>query len=236
MALLDFLWTDLLYRPVYNLVLFTYETVPGHDMGLTIIYLAILMRIILLPVSLTGSRSARRIEELKPRLDQIARMPDLGRRRELTRKVLRQNRVNIYASALVLGVQLLFLGVLYAVFQGGLAANAQEYAYFELSEAIDTSFFGLFDLAKPNWWLPVLTAGSLYLLLSLTVPEPQPGAKLSDVWYVIALPVAVFGLLLLLPSAKALFVLTSILFSVGLFFVAKYIFRVEPPDIGQAAE
>lgn len=236
MEIFGFIWNDLLYRPVYNLVLFTYVTLPGRDMGLTIIYLAVLMRIVLLPVTLAGSRSSRRIQELGPRLRQLARMPEAGKRRDLTRKVLKDNRVNIYATAFVLGIQVLFLGVLYAVFQSDLSANAQTHAYFELDQAIDTTFFGLFDLAQRNWWLPLITAVSLYALLSMNAPEPERGAKLSDVWYVIALPAAVFGILYLLPAAKSLFLLTSILFSVGLYFVAKYVFRVEPPDVSGAAE
>lgn len=231
-----FIWVELLYRPVYNLVIFTYQTLPGHDMGLVIIYLALLVRILLLPVSLAGSSASRRIQELKPSLDKLARMPDADRRRELTRGLLKQNRVNVYATAMVLLVQLLFLAVLYQVFQSGLHHDPSDLAYFQVTEPIDTTFFGLFDLAARNWWLPLITAGTLYALLSVTTPEPEPGAKLSDVWYVVVLPLLVFVILLLLPSAKSLFLLTSILFSIGLYVLAKYVFRVQPPDVSADAE
>lgn len=236
MDILNFIWTDVLYRPVYNLVIFTYQTLPGRDMGLTIIYLAILMRILLLPASLAGSHSARRVQELKPQLDRLARMPEAGKRRDLTRRLLKDNRVNVYATALVLLVQLAFLGVLYQVFQNGLHQDPAGLAYFEVTEPIDTTFFGLFDLAAKNWWLPLITAITLYAMLNLTTPEPEPGSKLSDVWYVIALPLFVFGILLLLPSAKSLFLLTSILFSIGLYFAAKYIFRIDPSGFSGDAE
>lgn len=236
MGIIHFIFNDLLYRPVYNLVIFTYETLPGHDMGLTIIYLAVLVRIILLPVSLTGSASARRVEELRPRLAKLARMPEAGRRRDLTRRLLKDHRINIYASASVLLIQVLFLALLYQVFQSGLHHDPSTLAYFPVEGQIDTTFFGLFDLAARNWWLPLITAGSLYSLLALTTPEPDPGAKLSDVWYVIALPVVVYVILLFLPSAKSLFLLTSIGFSVALYFVAKFIFHVEPPDAQQDVE
>ncbi|MSU75858.1 hypothetical protein EXS54_00040 [Patescibacteria group bacterium] len=229
MGIIHFIYFELLYRPVYNLVLFTYETLPGHDMGLTIIYLAILMRVILLPISLTGSSSARRMETIKPQLDQAARIPDAGRRRQHTEKLLKKNHINVYATALVLGIQILFLALLYQVFQNGLHQDPNELAYFTVSGPIDTTFFGTFDLAIRNWWLPLITSILLYVMLSITTPEPEEGAKLSDVWYVIALPAAVFVVLLLLPSAKSLFLLTSILFSVGLYMVAKYVFQVEPP-------
>jgi membrane protein insertase Oxa1/YidC/SpoIIIJ len=230
-----FLWFDCLYRPIYNLVLYTYQTLPGHDMGLTIIYLALLVRIMLLPVSLAGSNSSRRIQELKPRLDQLQRMSDVGKRRDLIRSLLKRNRVIVYATALVLGAQVLFLGLLYQVFQSGFHHDPTHLAYFEVQQPIDTTFFGWFDLAQKNWWMPLITAISLYIMLSLSTPEPEKGAKVSDVWYVIALPMFVFVVLLFLPSAKSLFVLTSILFSVGLYFVAKYIFRVEPPAVQQDA-
>lgn len=229
-GLLHFFWVDLLYRPVYNLVIFTYQTLPGHDMGLTIIYLALLVRIVLLPVSLTGSQSARRVQELKPELDKLSRMPDVGKRRDLTRKLLSRNRVNVYATAFVLGVQVLFLGLLYQVFQSGLHHDPSDLAYFTVTEPIDTTFFGLFDLAAKNWWLPLITSATLYVMLSFGSPEPEPGAKLSDVWYVIALPFFVFIVLLFLPSAKSLFLLVSILFSIALYLVAKHVFRIEPPQ------
>ena len=231
MDFLASLYTDLLYRPVYNLVIFTYQTLPGSDMGLTIIYLALLVRIVLLPVSLTGTASSRRMQEIRPQLEKIERMADVGRRRELMRRVLKKNRINVYATAVVIGAQLLFLALLFQVFQSGLHHDPSELAYFDVDEAIDTTFFGLFDLSARNWWLPALTAAVTYVLLSLTTPEPEHGAKLSDVWYVIALPVFLFVILLLLPSAKSLFILTSILFSIALYLVAKYVFRVEPPGV-----
>lgn len=228
MGIFHFIWVDLLYRPVYNLVIFTYETLPGHDMGLTIIYLAILLRIALLPASLAGSAASRKIEDIRPELTKLAKMPEAGRRRDLTRELLARNRINVYATAGVVLAQLLFLGILYQVFQSGLHHDPSQLAYFPVNEPINTTFFGLFDLAARNWWLPLITAVALYAMLSLTTPEPEEGAKFSEVWYVLALPAFVFVVLLFLPSAKALFLLVSILFSIGLWFVGKYFFNVEP--------
>ncbi len=236
MELLHFIWVDLLYRPVYNLVIFTYQTLPGHDMGLTIIYLALLVRILLLPASLSGGASSQKVEDLKPQLLKLSRMPEAGRRRDLTRQLLKDNRVNIYATAFVLFAQIAFLAVLYQVFQSGLHEDPSALAYFEVTEPIDTTFFGLFDLAAKNWWLPLITAIMLYIQLSLTTPEPAKGAKLSDVWYVLVVPVFVFVVLLFLPSAKSLFLLTSILFSIGLYFGAKLIFHTEPAGLSNDAE
>lgn len=230
MDFLQNIYTELLYRPVYNLVLFTYTTLPVRDMGLTIIYLALLIRVILLPVSLTGSGSARRMESIKPQLEKLSRMPEAGRRKEQTRKLLRKNQINVYATAAVLVVQVLFLALLYQVFQSGFHHDPNTLAYFTVNEPVNTTFFGLFDLAVRNWWLPLITAVTLYAMLSVTTPEPEPGAKLSDVWYVVVLPIVVFGILLLLPAAKSLFLLVSILFSIGLYAVAKYVFSVEPPQ------
>lgn len=229
MEILHFLWYDGLYRPIYNLVIFTYLTLPVHDMGLTIIYLALLVRVLLLPASLAGGSASRKMEALKPQLKRLERVPDAGRRRDLMRGLLKTNRVNIYATALVLAVQILFLGLLYQVFQSGLHKDPSTLAYFTVNEPINTTFFGLFDLATKNWWMPVLAAASLYIMLSLTTPEPEKGAKLSDVWYVLALPAFVFAVLLFLPAAKSLFLLTSILFSIALYFIAKFFFGVENP-------
>lgn len=228
MDIIHFIFHDVLYRPVYNLVVFTYQTLPGRDMGLTIIYLALLVRVALLPASLVGSASARKVEELRPQLEKLRRMPEAGRRRSLTRELLKRHRINIYATAMVLLAQLAFLAILFQVFQSGLHHDPNELAYFAVTGPIDTTFFGTFDLAERNWWLPLIAAGALYVLLWLTTPEPESGARLSDVWYVIVLPLFVFGILLLLPSAKSLFLLVSILFSIGFFVVGKYVFRVEP--------
>jgi membrane protein insertase Oxa1/YidC/SpoIIIJ len=227
MDILNFIWIDLLYRPIYNLVLFTYVTLPGHDMGLTIIYLAILIRIALLPASLAGASSSRRIEELKPQLNRLARMPEAGKRRDLTRKLLAKNRINVYATAGVILAQVAFMGILYQVFQKGFAEQVDRMAYFDVDIPVSTNFFNITDLAHHNWIMAATTAVVLYIFLSMTTPEPEKGAKLSDVWYVIALPLFVFTLLLFLPAAKSLFLLVSVLFSIVLHVVAKYIFRVE---------
>ena len=65
------LYTEILYRPLFNAVVFLYDILPGHDFGLAIIALTTIIRILFFPLSIKTVRSQKAISLLNPKLQEI---------------------------------------------------------------------------------------------------------------------------------------------------------------------
>ena len=55
----------ILYQPLFNLLVLLYNYVPGHDFGIAIIFLTVIIRVILFPVSVKAVNSQRGLQKLK---------------------------------------------------------------------------------------------------------------------------------------------------------------------------
>ena len=49
----------ILYQPLFNSLVLLYNYIPGHDFGIAIIFLTLIIRIILFPISVKAVKSQR---------------------------------------------------------------------------------------------------------------------------------------------------------------------------------
>ena len=61
----------LLYHPLFNSLVSLYNYLPGHDFGIAIILLTIIIRIILYPVSVKALNSQKTLQALQPKMQEI---------------------------------------------------------------------------------------------------------------------------------------------------------------------
>ena len=156
------LWTGILYRPIYNILMFLIAMIPGHNLGLAIIILTLIVRTILLAPSQKAMRAQRKMQMIQPMLESIKEKHkgDQQRIAQETMNIWKTHKVSPMGSCLPLLLQFPVLIALFYVVQKGLNPdNAYmlytTYAGFSLTD-INTSFFGL-DLLKKNMYvLPVI--------------------------------------------------------------------------------
>ena len=67
------LYNELLYKPLFNALIFIYNVLPGADMGLAIIFLTILIRLLLYPLSKKTVVSQMALKEIQPQILEIQR-------------------------------------------------------------------------------------------------------------------------------------------------------------------
>ena len=60
-----------LYQPLLNLLVFFYNIIPGHDLGLAIIVLTIIIKLILYPFSAQSLRGQKALQELQPKIEAL---------------------------------------------------------------------------------------------------------------------------------------------------------------------
>ncbi|MEK7203318.1 MAG: YidC/Oxa1 family membrane protein insertase, partial [Patescibacteria group bacterium] len=57
------------YQPILNLLVFIYNIIPGHDIGLAIIIMTVLIKLILLPLSRQAIESQKSLQTLQPKIN-----------------------------------------------------------------------------------------------------------------------------------------------------------------------
>jgi len=100
-----------------------------------------------------------------------------------TKKILevyKTNKINPFASFLVLLIQLPIILALFWVFQAGFTFTSTElYSFVALPAVISTKLFGVFSILEKSWILALLTGVTQYIQTVLTLP-PAPPKKKDD--------------------------------------------------------
>jgi len=218
-----------LYKPIYNLVVFTYNLTPGPSFGLTVIGLAILIRFLFLYFTLLGYKHDEQLAEVNPLIEKIEGDKSLSSREKIAKVSAITNPfgINLFLVSVPLFAQIIFLGVLYQIIQGGIyqPGLGDLYSFVKFPGPLNTQFFG-FNLAHRNLVLPAAAAFFFFLE---RVWEYNQRRKISESfsqkWDPLIWPASTFIILMILPSAKAIFVMASVAFS----FTIDGIVRISKP-------
>lgn len=216
--MINFLWHDLLYVPLYNILVFFYSITPGQDMGLAVIFLTVLIRVLLLPVSIRAAQAEHRMERLRPLLDDLRQRHkyNLQKQREATKKLLQRNKIGIYSNFFSLIFQGLFFFVLYKIFSSDLQPSVINAIYnfnFHPGEYIDPYFLERLNLIQPSNAASLFAAAVVFFHQAIRKVPHYSEASTIDKALLFGLPIGTYIAVVFLPSSKALFIATSVLFS-----------------------
>ncbi len=151
---------NFLIAPINNLLIFLYG-ISGQNLGLAIIFLTLIIRGVLVPITIPSLRSAKKLQELKPHLDKLKQKHKDKQKLQLaTLELYKQHGINPAAGCLPQIAQLLVLIALYQVFINFI--NGGQYN----GQSLNLNFLWL-DLGKadPYYILPIL-AGLTQLIFS----------------------------------------------------------------------
>jgi len=215
------IWLHLFYQPIYNLVIITYNLSPGPSFGLTIIGLAILIRFIFLYFTLLGYKHDQQLIEVKPLINMIESDQTLSGREKIEKvsAILKPHGIDPFLVSIPLFAQVIFLGVLYQIIQIGINSNGFHnlYSFVGRPSSINIMFLGI-NMAKSSLILAFAAAIFLFIERFLEYNEHKDIVRstLSQRWDPLIWPAGTFIILLLLPSAKAVFLITSVAFSLSI--------------------
>ncbi|MBI2473181.1 membrane protein insertase YidC [Candidatus Uhrbacteria bacterium] len=154
------LFHNVLYVPIFNLLVFLYEILPGADVGFAIIALTIVIKLLLWPLMNQSLRSQKALQTLQPKIDELKTR--FGDDREGLSKAMMElyqtEKVNPLASCLPLLIQLPVLIALYQVLLGGFGAETltQLYSFVSHPGEINHVFLGIVDLSVASVYMAVL--------------------------------------------------------------------------------
>ncbi|MCL5795249.1 MAG: YidC/Oxa1 family membrane protein insertase [Patescibacteria group bacterium] len=217
----------ILYQPLLNLLIFIVWLIPGHNVGIAIIVLTLLIRLILLPSSNKATEAQKKIQEIQPELDKIKEKykNDQQAQAKATMEFYQVNKINPLSSCLPLLIQFPILIVLYYVFRYGLDTSHFDllYSFVPRPEFMNTNFFGI-NITQPNIYLAILTGLAQFWQSKQLMPKKSTVTTsdksgqfqkilTSQMTYI--MPLFTVFIAMALPAALSLYWTVTSLFSVA---------------------
>lgn len=184
MSFFGWIWTTLIHQPIYNALIFFVSIVPGHNLGLAIILLTILIRTILLLPNQKALKSQKKLQSVQHKITALKDKhgDDQQKIAQETFAIYKEHKVSPLGSCLPILIQLPILIGLFNVIQNGMDPGSSWLLYgplksFDLT-LIDTNFYGLWDLTKIDFiTLPVLVGLLQFLQVKLSMGRKKPASK-----------------------------------------------------------
>ena len=211
------------YQPILNLVIFLYNMVPGHDLGIAIILLTIIIKVLLLPLSRQSIKSQKSLQDLQPKVDELKKKY-ANNKEELGRAMMnlyKEHKVNPFSSCLPLLIQLPFLFAVFKVFRTGFENGTLDlvYSFIDKPEVVNTiSIIGV-DLGENNYIIAFLAGAAQFwqakMMMAKKAPVKSPGAKdenmmaMMNKQMVYMMPLLTIWIASTFPSGLALYWLTT---------------------------
>ena len=154
MQLMSSLFHVIFYQPILNLLVFLYNIIPGHDIGLAIVIMTAIIKLVLLPLSKQSIKSQKSLQSLQPKIDELKKKYANNKEEQgkAMMQLYKQEKVNPFSSCLPLLVQLPFLWAVFIVFREGLSGQTLTgiYSFISHPGAINPISLGIVNLSKPN--------------------------------------------------------------------------------------
>lgn len=159
------------YNPIYNALVALIALIPGGDVGIAVILVTIIIRLILLPFSLSAARTQREMKILEPKIKALKEIHKGDKEKEAleTLALYKEAEVNPFASILTVFIQIPVLLALYWVFYyepfSTIASinAARLYSFTPLPHLISLQFLGFISVAGKSITLAVLAGATQYL-------------------------------------------------------------------------
>ncbi|MBP9728365.1 MAG: membrane protein insertase YidC [Candidatus Moranbacteria bacterium] len=221
-----------IYQPVYNVLVFFYNTVPGHDFGVAIILTTLFIKTLFIPLSKKQIESQKKMQELQPKLKELQKKykDDKEQQTKAIMAFYKENKANPFSGCLPLIIQLIVLIAIYRVIinisEAGFTINAADlYTFISDPGSVKHLFLNFVDLTKPNYVLAFLSAIAQYYQTKMlfqskkedTTPPPSDEPDFATIMNKQMLylgPGITFFIGVTFPAALALYWLFSTLFMI----------------------
>ncbi|MCK5413652.1 MAG: YidC/Oxa1 family membrane protein insertase [Candidatus Pacebacteria bacterium] len=155
---------NLIYYPLFNLMIFFYNIVPGNDIGIAIILLTLFVRFVLYPMNTKSIKSQKKLQEIQPLMKEIQAKYKDNKEKQAKKlmELYQKHKINPLSGCLPILIQLPILIALYQVFLNGFKDESLAIVYPFIANPghIDPMFIGLVNLSETNFLL-ALMAGIL---------------------------------------------------------------------------
>jgi YidC/Oxa1 family membrane protein insertase len=171
-------------QPLFNLFVYLYNLVPGHDIGIVIVLVTVVLKLILLPFTIKMLKVQKNLKKLQPKMNALQEKyknnkEALGR---AMMELYKKEKINPFSSCLPLVIQLPFLFAIFKVFRDGFKPESLDMLYPFVSNPgyLEPVSMGFINLAEASVPLAVLAGLAQFWqtkMLTQTKQPQVPGAK-----------------------------------------------------------
>ncbi len=189
------------------------------DYGIALIIVTLLIRLITMPLMLKSLQNSKKMQALKPRLDELKKEhgSDARKFQEATMALYKSEGVNPLSGCMPMIVQFVVLTLLYR-------------AIYTDSAMLHANFLGLLPLGQPDhtYILPVLAGVTSYFQQKVTMVQMDPTQqRIMQVVF----PLMIFFFALRVFAALSLYWVFSNLFTIGQMYFVRV--KTSPQEVGK---
>jgi YidC/Oxa1 family membrane protein insertase len=182
-------WRTILFKPIFNILIFFITFLPGHNLALGILALTILIKLILLVPSKKALIQQQKMQKVQVELDSLKKKyaNDQQKLAQETMALWKKHNINPVGTFLPMFAQFPVMIALFFVVKEGLQPHNQAYLYDFFSdfnlELVSQNIWGILDLSQNGvWWLALIVAGLQFASMKLNLvvtkkKQPQKGKK-----------------------------------------------------------
>jgi YidC/Oxa1 family membrane protein insertase len=217
----------ILYQPLFNALVLLYEHLPGHDFGLAVIFLTVIIRLLFYPLMVQSIKSQKSLSELQPKVQKIQSeyKEDKERQARAMMELYQKEKINPFGGCLPLLIQLPILFALYRVFWKGFQPEAMGmlYSFVPHPGVIDPTFLGIINLGEASLVLAVLAGLTQFFQTKMITPKTQKAGQegqmaqfsgMMQKQMLYFFPILTVFILWNLPAAIGLYWIITALFSI----------------------
>jgi YidC/Oxa1 family membrane protein insertase len=183
------------YNPIYNALVALVALVPSSDVGIAVILLTVVIRLILLPFSLSAARTQRAMKILEPKIKELKEKYKDNKETEAveTLALYKEAKVNPFGSILIAFIQIPVLLALYWVFRYEpftVLDTARLYALTPVPHTVSLEFLGFISITGKSLILAILAGLTQFLQAHMTLTgtmKPSAAATQNDFQRVLGL-------------------------------------------------
>jgi len=232
MSLFFNLFTLVIYQPFFNLLVFIYWLLgvgpADPDMGVAVIILTLIIRFLMLPLSLAGSKREPERREIEAKVKEVEEMyiDEPIKQKKAIKQVIRKSQTIIWSELVSLGIQIIIILMLYRIFTTGLEGQDFHLLYSfmpELETPFNLLFLNRIDLSQTSFILNFIQSGMIFLFETIAaLTSPYPHTRAEVIRLQLTLPLISFFIFMFMPAGKKLFVITALAFSMVV-MIFKYV-------------
>src|SRR5436305_5087083 len=110
------MFTTYIVQPIFNLLVFIYAVLPGHNFGLAIIIFTVVVRFLMWPLVKKQLHHAKAMRALQPKLKRIKKAAQGNKQQEsaMLMELYKERQINPFASLFIVVLQIPILIGLYS--------------------------------------------------------------------------------------------------------------------------
>ncbi|PWB38798.1 MAG: hypothetical protein C3F02_01780 [Parcubacteria group bacterium] len=216
------LFHTIFYQPIFNLLIYLYNIIPGKDFGASIIILTLIIKLILYPLSRQSIQAQKALQDINPDIEKIKEKYK-DEKEKMGPEIMalyKEKKINPFSSCLPVLIQLPVLIAIYQVFFNSFAkADAMKdlYSFVANPGVLNPIAFGFLNLASKSWVIAVLAGLAQFWQSKMLMSKSKSGgtAAMMNQQMLYIMPVITIIIGSRFPAGLALYWLLTTLFTVA---------------------